>query len=94
LIFFALKKVKWFFQFNSFWLFNNFNRNEDLFWSWGVPRQISWFRIPPFDIAFKFSFEKFPKHLFLLNKHQLPFGCHAWEKYDPDFWKEYVLEMI
>ncbi len=37
--------------------------------------------------ASRFAFEKEPAHLFSLNNNQLPFGCHAWRKYEYDtFW--------
>jgi hypothetical protein len=26
--------------------------------------------------------------LYELNGHELPFGCHAWERYDRAFWEE------
>lgn len=41
--------------------------------------------------AIGFSFEKSPSYLFGLNGNQLPFGCHAWEKYEYDeFWSKYI----
>ncbi len=48
-------------------------------------------KLPKYRIALKFAFEKTPKEAFKLNNHTLPFGCHAYEKYDYDFWKEYEL---
>lgn len=47
-------------------------------------------RIPQVEEALKFSFERSPRYLFELNNLQLPFGCHAWEKYDKIFWGEYI----
>jgi hypothetical protein len=41
--------------------------------------------------AIKFSFEECPQILFKINNNSLPFGCHAWAKYEPDFWKPYIL---
>ena len=37
--------------------------------------------------AIKFSFEVMPSYLYKLNNNVLPFGCHAFEKYESDFWK-------
>lgn len=40
--------------------------------------------------AATFSFEKSPSYLFSLTK-QLPFGCHAWRKYEYEtFWSKYI----
>lgn len=46
--------------------------------------------IAPVETAVKFSIETNPKELYKLNNGQLPFGCHAWEKYDPEFWKAFI----
>ena len=43
------------------------------------------------DVAMQFSFETEAENFFKLNNEKLPFGCHAWEKYEPVFWKEFIL---
>ena len=48
------------------------------------------FKIPPVEIASRFSIEAEPKKYYELNNWELPFGCHAWEKYEPEFWKEFI----
>lgn len=48
------------------------------------------FYIPNPDLALKFSFENSPGFLHVLNNNQLPFGCHAWYKYDYEFWKPFI----
>jgi hypothetical protein len=48
------------------------------------------FRIAPVEIASRFSIEADPKKYYELNNRELPFGCHAWEKYEPEFWKEFI----
>ncbi|MBL4883751.1 MAG: hypothetical protein JKY95_04320 [Planctomycetaceae bacterium] len=64
--------------------------NEDRFWSEVVPVRFPWFQIPsPFE-AVSFAFEVNPRKCFELNGSELPFGCHAWEKYDPDFWTNFI----
>jgi len=41
--------------------------------------------------ASKFSIERNPSYLFELNQCRLPFGCHAYKKYEYDsFWKKYI----
>ena len=37
-----------------------------------------------------FAFEVLPKRLFKECGEKLPFGCHAYKKYDTEFWKEYI----
>lgn len=47
--------------------------------------------IPEFNDAIKFAFEKNPSKLYIRNSRQLPFGCHAFMKYEYiDFWKEHI----
>jgi len=36
-----------------------------------------------------FAFEVNPKRLYKENQYKLPFGCHAWEKFEPEFWKAF-----
>ena len=45
---------------------------------------------PTAEEAAYFSFEKSPKYLYELTNHILPFGCHAWEKYDKEFWSDKI----
>lgn len=48
------------------------------------------FRIASIEDSIKFSFEVNPGLLYSMNENQLPFGCHAWEKYEPVFWKRFI----
>lgn len=64
--------------------------NEDGFWSYEAPKYDPKFRVAPFKEALKFSFERSPRKCFLLNQNRLPFGTHAWKKYDEEFWKPYI----
>lgn len=48
------------------------------------------FRLAPPETALQFSFETQPRRLYEMNNHQLPFGCHAFEKYDFNFWKQFI----
>jgi len=59
---------------------------EDLFWSYCAPLLLVDYKIPPPTVALRFSFEMFPTLLYKYNLSQLPFGCHAWKKYEPLFW--------
>ena len=40
--------------------------------------------------ACAFAFERSPRYLYEQNAHILPFGCHAWEKYDKAFWLNHI----
>ena len=61
--------------------------NEDMFWGMLVPDKCNYFRVPPPSEAIYFAFETEPRYLYELTHHELPFGCHAWERYDYPFWK-------
>jgi hypothetical protein len=65
---------------------SNFSINEDLFISNFFPCIFPDFRIPDPDLAKFFAFEINPAYLFHSCNQQLPFGCHGWYKYEPDFW--------
>ncbi len=58
--------------------------HEDLFWA---SRDSEKFRVAPMDVALAFAFEQDVRQCFEMNQKKLPFGCHAWEKYDFEFWK-------
>lgn len=61
--------------------------NEDLFFSSIVDKN---FKVAPIDTALQFAFERQVERCFELNKRQLPFGCHAWQRYNLEFWKPYI----
>lgn len=61
--------------------------NEDVYWSLLIPKKFCFFKVAPITEAIEFAFDTEPSFLYDLNKEKLPFACHAWEKYDPDFWK-------
>jgi hypothetical protein len=63
---------------------------EDYFWAFQAPKFVTSFRIPePFE-ALEFSFEMAPRYCFEKNSSRLPFGCHAWAKYDRGFWEPFL----
>lgn len=64
--------------------------NEDYFWCKVVGSVFEDFHIAPVQDAIKFSFDANPSLLFSMNNNQLPFGCHAWERYEPKFWGNYI----
>jgi len=50
-----------------------------------------WFKVAPYDKAIRFSFDVNPEVLYEMNGKKLPFGCHAWRRYNPDFWNQFIL---
>jgi hypothetical protein len=67
-----------------------YTMNEDLFWSFRVKLFCREFIKPPIEIASKFSIETEPSMWMRRLESQLPFGCHAWPKWDPSFWSAYI----
>lgn len=61
--------------------------NEDIFFSISDGKD---FKVAPLDIALKFAFEREVEKCFKLNNEELPFGCHAWERYNLEFWKPFI----
>lgn len=68
----------------------NSNLNEDGFWSFCSIRYNPFFKVAPCEFALKFAFERFPEKSYETIKNNLPFGCHAWEKYNIEFWQPYI----
>lgn len=65
--------------------------NEDKFFAMQRYRRKKPLKVPNSDVAMFFSFEQDPSFLFEQTGNKLPFGCHAWEKYEYDsFWKKYI----
>ena len=75
---------------NSKYFIKHFDKNEDYFWSQYAPQIDANFKVAPTNEAMKFCFELEPNYLYKLNQNKLPFGCHAWEKYEPSFWKSHI----
>lgn len=69
---------------------DNYPFNEDGFWSLEAPKYLATYKNAPYKEALKFAFERFPRRCFAANNRHLPFGCHAWYKYDKDFWLPYL----
>ena len=64
--------------------------NEDLFWSLEAPKIDSSFKVCPAEEALPFAFEMSPEWCFQKNNMKLPFGCHAWARYDREFWESMI----
>jgi len=66
--------------------------NNDFFWSYHASRFVPTFKVAPVDEGLRFAFEAAPRLCFELNHHRLPFGCHAWTKFDREFWRPYLVQ--
>lgn len=66
-------------------VFKLFPKNEDMLWSLLVP-----FKKPKPIHALRFAFEMEPSRSYQLVGQTLPFTCHAWEKYEPQFWDKFI----
>jgi hypothetical protein len=53
-------------------------------------RQFTFFSIPSPETASQFAWENEPAMLYELNKNTLPLGCHAWQKYDKEFYTQFI----
>lgn len=72
------------------WLSSHYKWNEDGFWSVLLSDSQYALKIPSAEEALEFAFERFPKEMYDKTK-TMPFGCHAWRKYEFDeFWKYYI----
>ncbi len=68
------------------------DRHEDQFWAHDARKFVKEFRIPSPREALEFSFELAPRYCFEMNSGRLPFGCHAWSRYDREFWEPFLLK--
>jgi hypothetical protein len=67
--------------------------NEDMLFSQEATRLYPmklFLKLPAWEEALRFSFEKSPAATYELTGHQLPFACHAWERYDSGFWAKFI----
>jgi hypothetical protein len=72
--------------------FNEWLANEDAMFSFAQRRARPFrflLRLPHWKEALCFAFEQNPKISYELLG-DLPFGCHAWERYNPTFWKQFI----
>lgn len=73
-----------------YWWWIKTTRQEDMFWGIVAKHYYKNFIVPTAEEALLFSFEVRPELMFELNNNHLPFGCHAWVKYNPEFWQPFI----
>ena len=76
---------------NNIYHFKNSKLNEDgLFSDILSPSYLNQ-KIPEPETAASFAFENPPSYLYRMCNNQLPFGCHAFLKFEYEtFWKQYI----
>jgi hypothetical protein len=67
--------------------------NNDYFWSDEAIRYYPGFKVGSLEQGLQFAFEVSPRICFEMNHRRLPFGCHAWPRYDRAFWEPYLLKV-
>ena len=77
---------------NIQWEVARWRKNEELFWDRRACHYSPGFRIATVEEALPFGFEAVPEYCFELNGRKLPFGCHAWPKYNRAFWESYLIK--
>jgi len=55
-----------------------------------MAKKVTGFKLAPVNEAATFSFEVKPEVLYAMNKQSLPMGCHAWWRYNLEFWKPFI----
>lgn len=77
---------------NVRWYSSRPSDNEDFFWSYVAEKLNPDFAVASVEQGLRFAFEVAPQFCFEKNNRQLPFGCHAWSKWDRNFWMPYLLK--
>ncbi len=67
------------------------NRNSDIFWSDRASEYLADFKVASVEDGLKFAFEVSPRTCLELNGGKMPFGCHAWARYDRAFWEPFLV---
>lgn len=62
---------------------------EDVFWGF---HRSEYFKVPDIDVAITFAMEEQIKRSIKMNHDDLPFGCHAWHKFDLEVLKPYLIK--
>ena len=66
-----------------------YSGNEDGFWAYYATFFVKDFKVATVKESLLFAFERYPEFCFEQNEGVLPFGVHAWERYNPAFWEKH-----
>ena len=64
--------------------------SEDAIFAFAYPLIFPEFKVAKSSEAIPFSFEAYPEKLYEMNGKNLPFGCHSYHKYSPEFWQKFI----
>jgi hypothetical protein len=67
----------------------DWNANEDYYWTFFAKTNNKSLNVAKPKEAMQFSIELAPKYCLKKNKYKLPFGLHAWERYNINVWGPY-----
>lgn len=68
------------------------SKGEDSFFCKDLAETVHALHCPSPEEAALFAFEASPQYLFQLTKGRLPFGCHAWRKFQfEEFWSQFII---
>ena len=67
------------------------SRMSDLFWSDKAVSYLPEYKVASLEQGLEFAFEGGPRTCFEMNGGKMPFGCHAWARYDRSFWEPHLL---
>jgi hypothetical protein len=92
---FSLRRVRAFYRFARLYRFatKRMKLNEDVIWSNHPLSFPPFFSVAPYREALAFGFEMHPERSFAENGYRLPFGVHAWQKHQPDFWRPFFADL-
>ena len=68
-----------------------YGTNNDMFWALEARRYVSDFKVATVEDGLRFAFEAAPRQCYEMNGRRLPFGCHAWTRFDAAFWMPHLL---
>ena len=66
-------------------------KGNDEFWSDQAKVFFPDFKVASLEEGLRFSFEVAPTRCLEMNQGRMPFGCHAWARYDRKFWEPHLL---
>ena len=70
---------------------SSWGRSPDVFFGTRAKRYDERWNPAPWDLALKFAFEADPPRCSELAGGHMPFGCHAWARYDRAFWEPHLI---
>lgn len=65
--------------------------NSDIFWADQAVTYVPEFKVASLEQGLRFGFEAGPRTCLEMNGGRMPFGCHAWPRYDRGFWEPWLL---